>query len=43
VVNEVADPPLGITKVEEDRTLDAFTPQRSPETLDLAERLRPTR
>ena len=40
MVDEVADPPPGVFQVEEHRGFQAFPPQRAPETLDLAERLR---
>ena len=43
VVDEQADPLASIGQVEEDRGLDTFTPQRSPEPFDFAERLRSPR
>ena len=43
MVDEQPDALLGIAQVEEHRGLDALLPQRAPETLDLAKRLRMTR
>src|SRR5262245_15547843 len=43
MIDEMADPLPGIAEVDEHRTLDALTPERAPETLDLAQRRRPTR
>jgi hypothetical protein len=43
MVDEMTDALLGIAEVEEDRLLDTLAPQRTPEALDLAQRLRPAR
>ena len=43
MVDEQTNPPLGIAQVEEDRALEALAPQRPPEALDLAQRLRMAR
>src|SRR5271166_5414544 len=42
MVDEEPDTPLSIAQVQEHRRLDALFPQRAPETLDLAKRLRMT-
>src|SRR5262249_7396829 len=42
VVDEQTNAALGVAQVQEDCRLDAFPPQRSPEALDLAQRLRMT-
>lgn len=39
IVDEVADPRADFSQVQEHGRLQAFAPERSPEPLDLAERL----
>ena len=43
MVHEQTDPSLCIAQVHEHRALDTFAPQGAPETLDLAQGLRPPR
>jgi hypothetical protein len=40
MVDEQTDAALGIAHVDEHRALDALAPERAPEALDFAERLR---
>src|SRR5205814_5929976 len=42
-LDEEADPPLAVLEVREDRPREKLLPQRLPEALDLAQRLRMVR
>src|SRR5207247_3914493 len=43
MIDEQPEPLPGLAQIKKHRRLDALPPQRSPEALDLAQRLRPPR